>query len=79
VNISTVGTSAIIAPDGSTIARLATFRPGSMVEDVPLSRVVTLATVLGRSVEWAVGGFALTVLLLAMTLAPGTRRTRRRG
>lgn len=78
VNISTVGTSAIIAPDGSTIARLPTFEPGSMVENVPLSRVVTLATVLGRSVEWAVGGFALTALALAMTLAPVRVRRRRR-
>lgn len=78
VNISTVGTSAIIAPDGSTIAELATFEPGSMVENVPLSRVQTLATVLGRSVEWAVGGFSLTALVLSMVLAPRNLRTRRR-
>ena len=78
VNISTVGTSAIIAPDGSTIAELPTFEPGSMVESVPLSRVTTLATVLGRSVEWAVGGFALVSLVLAVILAPGKKSAPRK-
>ncbi len=77
VQVSTVGVSAIIAPDGSTIARLPIFEPGSMVEDVPLSRVVTLATVLGPSVDLAVGGFGLTALALAMALAPRGHDRRR--
>lgn len=68
VQVSTVGVSAIFAPDGSTIARLPIFEPGSMVEDVPLSRVTTLATVLGPAVGIAVGGFGLTALALAMFL-----------
>lgn len=72
VNISTVGTSAIIAPDGSTIAQLPVFEPGSMVETVPLSDTVTPASVLRRAPEWAVGGFALTTLLAALML--GRRR-----
>lgn len=68
VNISTVGTSAIIAPDGSTIAQLPVFEPGAMVETVPLSTVSTPATLLGRSVEWAVGGFGLVALFAAVAL-----------
>ncbi|WP_207457093.1 apolipoprotein N-acyltransferase [Herbiconiux sp. SYSU D00978] len=65
VNISTVGTSAIIAPDGTTIRQLPTFEPGQMVEDVPLSDTVTPATALGRLPELAAGAFGLVGLLLA--------------
>ncbi|GAA3744745.1 apolipoprotein N-acyltransferase [Leifsonia bigeumensis] len=74
VQVSTVGVSAIFAPDGRTIARLPIFEPGSMVESVPLSRVTTLARALGPSVDLAVGGFGLTALTLAMALSP--RRSR---
>lgn len=58
VNTSTVGVSAIIAPDGSDIDRLTPFEPGVMVADVPLSTVVTPASVIGLPLEWAliIGG-----------------------
>ncbi len=79
VQVSTVGVSAIIAPDGSTIARLPVFEPGSMVEDVPLSRVTTLATVLGTAVDLAVGGFGLTALAGAMFFTRRGRGAVRRG
>ncbi|TQL48109.1 apolipoprotein N-acyltransferase [Homoserinimonas aerilata] len=69
VNTSTVGTSAIIAPDGGTIAELPTFEPGAMVEDVPLSDTVTPAAVIGRGVEWGLSAFGLGALLLALGLA----------
>jgi apolipoprotein N-acyltransferase len=65
VNISTVGTSAIIAPDGSTIAQLPTFEPGTMLEDVPLSTVITPAVLLGRQFEWLVSGLGLLGLAVA--------------
>jgi apolipoprotein N-acyltransferase len=51
VNTSTVGTSAIITPDGATLAQLETFEPGAMVESVPLSDTITPAAVVGRWVE----------------------------
>ena len=59
VNISTVGVSAIIAPDGSDIRRLTPFEPGVMVADVPLSTVTTPASVIGYPLELAliVAGF----------------------
>ncbi|MCU1543591.1 MAG: lnt [Microbacteriaceae bacterium] len=81
VNISTVGTSAIIAPDGSTIDRLPTFEAGSMVEDVPLSTATTPAVLLGRQVEWLVSGIGVLGLLLAGLLARDGRSQRgsRRG
>nr|WP_218869022.1 apolipoprotein N-acyltransferase [Leifsonia psychrotolerans] len=59
VNISTVGSSAIIAPDGSTIASLPTWVPGSMVETVPLSTTVTPAMAAGRGIEWLLSGLGL--------------------
>jgi apolipoprotein N-acyltransferase len=81
VNISTVGTSAIIAPDGSTIAELPTFTPGSMLEDVPLSSVTTPAVLLGRQVEWLVSGVGVLGLLLSalLTREKRTERRARRG
>jgi apolipoprotein N-acyltransferase len=69
VNTSTVGTSAIIAPDGSTIVELETFTPGVMLEDVPLSDMVTPASVIGRWVEWLVGLVGLAGLAAAILLA----------
>jgi apolipoprotein N-acyltransferase len=79
VNTSTVGTSAIIAPDGSTIVELRTFTPGVMLEDVPLSDTVTPASVIGRGVEWFVGFLGLAGLGLAILLGrTGTARDQRR-
>ena len=70
VNVSTVGVSAVIAPDGGDIDRLEAFTPGVMVADVPLSTVVTPASVIGLPLEWA---------LILMGIAPvvGLRRPRR--
>ena len=59
VNISTVGSSAIIAPDGSTIDSLPTWEPGAMVQTVPLSDTVTPAITIGRGIEWLVSGLGL--------------------
>lgn len=58
INTSTVGVSAIIAPDGSDIDRLTPFEPGVMIADVPLTTVVTPASVIGLPLEWAliIGG-----------------------
>jgi apolipoprotein N-acyltransferase len=76
VQVSTVGVSAILSPEGKTIARLPTFTAGSMVKDVPLSSTTTPATIIGASADWAVGGFALTALGLGGILS---RRDRREG
>jgi apolipoprotein N-acyltransferase len=62
VNISTVGTSAIIYPDGSEHDRLPWYTPGVMVDDVPLSTTMTPAMVGGRQVEWLVSFGGLLVL-----------------
>ena len=51
VNISTVGTSQVIAPDGHTIASIPAYKPGRLVAEVPLSSGVTPAIVIGSGVE----------------------------
>jgi apolipoprotein N-acyltransferase len=65
VNISTVGLSAIITPDGNTIAELPWYTAAAMIEDVPLSRTITLAVVWGRELEWLVSGVGLGALIVA--------------
>ncbi len=72
VNISTVGTSAIIRPDGSTLDELPWYTAGAMVQDVPTSSIVTPAVLFGKQVELLVGGFGL--LILAMAAVLGRRR-----
>lgn len=79
VQVSTVGVSAIMAPDGSTLSRLPTFTAGSMVESVPLSTTTTPATVLGASADWAAGGFAIAALALGGYSSRQNRKAARRG
>jgi apolipoprotein N-acyltransferase len=74
VNVSTVGTSAIIYPDGSEHHRLPTYTPGVMVDDVPLSTTMTPAVLGGRQIEWLVCGFGIVALIAGFA---GTRRRRR--
>jgi len=73
VNASTVGASAIVLPDGSTLDSLPLFEPGTMVQEVPLSDTVTPAHALGRTLEWGVILFGLAGLGLAGALAPRRR------
>jgi apolipoprotein N-acyltransferase len=74
VNISTVGTSAIIAPDGHIINQLPIFQSGAMVNEVPLSNTITPASILGRELKWLIAGLGVAGLVLALT---GPRKTRR--
>ncbi|RZT64065.1 apolipoprotein N-acyltransferase [Microcella alkaliphila] len=69
VNASTVGASAIIAPDGSTIVDLPLFEPGTMVAEVPLSDTTTPAHALGRTLEWLVILFTVVTITSAAVLA----------
>ncbi|WP_394771349.1 apolipoprotein N-acyltransferase [Lacisediminihabitans sp.] len=78
VNASTVGVSAMFAPDGRVISQLPTFQAGSMVEDVPLSHTTTPATLIGRGIEWLVSGLGLATLALAMIFTPLARRAPRK-
>ncbi|CAN5132302.1 apolipoprotein N-acyltransferase [soil metagenome] len=74
VNISTVGYSAIIAPDGSTLASLTPYTPGAMIEDVPLSTTTTPASLFSKGIELLVSGLGFAGLVLAIVAAAGIRR-----
>ena len=75
VNDSTVGVSAMFAPDGRVIAKLPTFTRGAMVETIPLSTTLTPAMFAGRQIEWIVAGFGLASLAVGMVLAPRRARS----
>ena len=74
VNVSTVGTSAIIHPDGSEHDRLPTYRPGVMVDDAPLSTTLTPAVLGGRQIEWLVCGLGIGALIAGFVARPRRRR-----
>lgn len=66
VNISTVGTSAILSPTGSTIDSIPAYQPGAMLSAVPLSSTVTPAMAFGRTIEWTIGAIGLVGLLIIL-------------
>ncbi len=73
VNISTVGTSAVMDPTGATLDRLPTYTEGYLLLDVPLAQHTTPATWIKRNLEVLVG--ALTVAGL-ITAGAGARARR---
>lgn len=75
VNISTVGTSAVITADGRELDRLPTYEVGRMVEDVPLSTTVTPAAAAGAQIEVLVLGVGLVGLVVAGLRLRAVRRT----
>jgi apolipoprotein N-acyltransferase len=78
VNISTVGTSQIIAPDGRTIDSIPAYKPGAMVASVPLGTTTTPATLDSRGIEWLVSGLGLAGLLIGGFVALGAKREEKR-
>jgi len=78
VNISTVGTSQIIGPDGRTITGIPAYQPGAMVADVPLATVPTPASLLGFQIEWLAAGFGVIGLAVALTTRTSPRPVKAR-
>lgn len=76
VNISTVGTSQVIAPDGSVIDALAADKSGALLVDVPLRSGLTAGVVLGPAVQWLLGWLALPTLALCGILVRARRHTK---
>ncbi|WP_159498819.1 apolipoprotein N-acyltransferase [Microbacterium sp. 18062] len=74
VNISTVGTSQVIAPDGAVIEGLSADEAGAMLTDVPLRTGLTAAVVLGPWVHGVLGWGSLLGLALTGALALLRRR-----
>ncbi len=75
VNISTVGTSAIVAPDGSDLDALTPFTADAMVAEVPLVTGNTPAMTYGAGIAalWMVIGITGVLLAGAIRLAKRTR------
>ncbi|WP_019179229.1 apolipoprotein N-acyltransferase [Microbacterium yannicii] len=75
VNLSTVGTSQVIAPDGTTIEGLRADAPGQMVTDVPLRTGLTPAVVVGGWVNAVLswGSVAALAIIGVMVLVRGRR------
>lgn len=76
VNISTVGKSAIFAPDGSIIDEVDWYQPAAMVATVELRTGVTPAMAIGRWLD--LGNFLLVLLLAGYLLATSTKRKGRK-
>ncbi|HAG63193.1 MAG TPA: hypothetical protein DCL70_04005 [Kocuria sp.] len=74
VNLSTVGTSQVIAPDGATLDALPEGEPGAMVTDVPLRTGLTPAMVIGAPLQALLGWGS--VLALAAVGVFARRRAR---
>ena len=75
VNISTVGTSQYIAPDGSEIAELGADVAGHLLADVPLRTGLTPAVVLGPWIH-GVLGWGSAAAIVALGVLAGVRRRR---
>ena len=73
VNISTVGISAVINADGSTLAELPWYTADSMIIDAPLSSTITPAVLLGRELEWFATGLGLAGLVLGAAAGRSSR------
>lgn len=73
VNISTVGTSQVIAPDGSTLESLGAGEAGHMLTDVPLRTGLTPAVLIGPGVQ-AVLGWGSVIWLAAVGFVLRFRR-----
>lgn len=63
VNISTVGTSQVIAPDGTTIDALPADEAGAMLTDVPLRTGLTPAVLIGVPTGWTIALASLVGLI----------------
>jgi len=74
VNLSTVGTSQVIAPDGATLESLPAGEAGAIVADVPLRTGLTPAVIIGPAVQLILG-WGSVLAIAAVAWAVRRRRT----
>ncbi len=70
VNVSTVGVSEVIAPDGSTIQAIPADRPGYLLATVPLSTWMTPADYDAQPLEWGASVWGIGILAVAFLSRP---------
>ncbi len=79
VNLSTVGTSQVIATDGTTIEGLPADEPGHMLTDVPLHTGLTPAVIIGpwlnAVLSWGSAAALLALGLIVRLRARGHAKT----
>ena len=75
VNVSTVGTTAIIRPDGTVTEQLPAWTAGAIVEDVPLQTGTTPATAFGARLYATLAAMGGLGLIAALTGAKHVTRT----
>ena len=78
VNVSTVGVSAIYAPDGSVIEQVPSFEPAIMLKTLPLRDSITPAIIVGPVFDLLVNLAAALLIALAIYRSawPPARRAR---
>ena len=74
VNLSTVGTSQVIGPDGVTVDALPADEPGAMVTDVPLRTGLTPGIVAGAAIQSLLGWGSVVALAVVALLVRRRRR-----
>ncbi|MGO1434283.1 MAG: apolipoprotein N-acyltransferase [Canibacter sp.] len=74
VNISTVGTSEILAPNGDTLDAIDSHIPGAVIANVPLVSVVTPAMRIGGWIATGTSGIGVLLFLIATLVDFSTRR-----
>ncbi|MCL3862796.1 apolipoprotein N-acyltransferase [Actinotalea sp. K2] len=77
IQISTVGVSGVIAPNGVVRQQTGLFTAEQMVTTLPLRSTLTPASRYGSAIEWVLRGLALTVTLAGMAGAARIRRSDR--
>jgi apolipoprotein N-acyltransferase len=79
VQVSTVGVSGIIGPDGTVLERTELFTADQMLAEVPLRSTITLADRLGDWPHWAAAAVAALALASGVATAGALGRARRAG
>ncbi|MFE6970226.1 apolipoprotein N-acyltransferase [Isoptericola sp. NPDC057653] len=74
VQVSTVGVSGVVAPDGTLVARTQLFTPDHWVADLPLRTELTPAVRAGYWPGWAVGAAAVVLVAGGIVSAVRARR-----
>jgi apolipoprotein N-acyltransferase len=74
VQVSTVGVSGVVAPDGTLVARTQLFTPDHWVADLPLRTELTPAVRAGYWPGWAVGAAAVVLVVGGVVSAVRARR-----
>lgn len=77
VQISTVGVSGVIAPDGTVVRRTGLFTADEFVAHLPLRSSVTPAVAAGYWPGWVVGGVAVALVVAGVVGGFGARRRAR--